>query len=273
MKAKNLFIFGLAAALLSGCGGPKKYSQEANKEKFLDIVNQALEGSGMMSKGDAPFYSFEFEYSYESENENKYLKDGSTLSSSESHGKSNRSAKYDSKNALLSDISESDGSSSSDSQNTKTDTRSDVFWQADAKNYYKIDKREKRYQKAEAEKPADKIEQKAINVTNGFYNKFSQIASLVDSKDSKVYADDNVYTIVVDVNETTEGVAVKSHGIYQISISNTLLEYYEETSEEGKELNREYKSSSKTTYKLEKKDLSLKALDLNDYLLNKDSLY
>lgn len=273
MKAKNLFIFGLAAALLSGCGGPKKYSQEANKEKFAEIVEKALDDSGMMGKEDQPFYSFEYEYAYEKDSEQKLLKDGKTLSEGKSHTKSSRSAEYDAKSALLKNKSESDSASTSPEGKSTTFSKTDIQWQTDSKNYYKVDKLEKRYQKKESEKPADAIENQAFNVLATLNSKFNYIETLVEDKNSKVYADGNVYTIVVDSNETTEGVAIKIHNVYQISITNTELEYYEETSDEEKELNAEGKTTSKTTMKLVKKDLALKALDLNDYLLNKTTLY
>lgn len=268
MKAKKLFIFGLAAVALSSCGGPKKYSKEANKETFFETIKAALTASGMMGSESEAFYSFVYESSSESESSTKLLKDGKGIADGSDSTKSNSTAKYDAKNALFSSESSSESTVKNPVRKSDTTTKSEYFYQTDSANFYSIDKLTKGYEKTANEKPAELVEARAMSVTSDLEMILKGIPTLLAEKDSKAYIDDNVYTIVLDVNETTTGAQVKSHALYQMTITNNKsLEFYEEHNSEEKSLNTEEKSSSKRTIKLEKKDVSLKALDLNDYLL------
>lgn len=259
MKTKTLLLAGLAAFALASCG-MKKYENEVSKEKFAEKLEEALAKNPL--SGSKDYFSFEFKMEKESKSVDTYYKNDKKLSKTVMKAEEKYSNKFDASKSVCK--IEEVGESTYESESTETSEKVDLemVYQCDTTARYDINVTEKTYKKTELENPSASVASKALTYPASLLSAFSYKIMSGD----KFYVDENVFTIEEIFDEEDESKTKVGKTVYQLVVEDEEISYYEEMSLEIKEVNLKTVDEGYCKWTFEKRDVSLKQVDLEKYL-------
>lgn len=272
MKAKTLLLAGLSALALASCG-MKKYENEVSADKFKEKLLDAISATKMVKFEDEEEKSFKFEcpdepYSFEFKKESEgksvdtYYKNDKKLSKVTTEDKDEYTIKFDASKSIYKFEEEGKQSYESESLKTTEEVDASLVYQCNTTSLFEINVNEKTYTKVELENPADFVAadafKKPCDILEGFSNNI-----LVGDK---FYIDENVFTIEEISDEEDESKTKAGKTVYQLIVEEDEIKYFEETSLEIKEVNLKTVTKDSLEWSFEKKDVSLKQVDLEKYL-------
>lgn len=262
MKTRNLFLLGLAATMLAGCGGAKDYKNEVTKEVFSEFINNLIKDNPLFNF-EKP-YSFTFKMNSVEKNSSILLMDGKELSKSEDEVESETEVNFDSLKPAASITSNSIGKKFGPGNEEEGKFETNIVFQGGNNVMYEVDKLSKTYDEDETEEVALEIFEEAMDEMNKIIQEFTKAINISDK--AKYYADKDVYTIVNEYTDVQTDHNDSYKEIYQIVVNIDSLEYYRKSEIELKKLNYTTTRYTEKSAKLVKKNVSVDTVDLKDYM-------
>ena len=262
MKTRNLFLLGLAATMLAGCGGARKYSKEVTKELFEESLSK-VKTENPLFKSEIP-YSFTFKMSTEDKKSTILLKDGNEVTKGGEEVSSESEVNFDLTKPAASKTSKSTEKDFGPGTDVDSKMETSTIWQAGDKKVYEVDKLGKTYDEDDVEDAKLEIFEIAQTDFDKIVNEFTEAITISDK--AKYYIDDDkVYTIVNEYTDIQTDHSDSYKEIYQIVVENGSLEYYRKTETEKKTLNLTTIKYVEKSAKLVAKNVSVETVDLKDY--------
>lgn len=273
MKGKKIILLFSSTLLLTGCGVGKIKTPKhlVDRETFLESLESLGKTHSMyITDNDSPTYSFVLDVKEESEKTTRTVSGlGKETEEVEDEYSADGSIEFDSSSKIFHGENVEKTEKESKGEKTSSKKKTELQMQTGNGCAVVINKTKGIYAKTEWEDPAKRFDLAAINMIDEFIEIFTDNIE----KDSELYVDDNIYTIV-NVGTKTESYSsydeiFSKDYTYQLIVESdsatiSIKEDYKKTL--LRETETDYIDSSyASTLKFKRKDVSLKNLELSKY--------
>lgn len=266
MKIKKLLILSLSSIALASCGieSVETPKNEVSGKDFETSLSKVFENNtllGCVEKQE--MFSAIAESKEESVATVVVLHSGEEHCSAEEKRSSSSITEYDSSSHIVHTSEERETEYESPNEKRSESEEFETQVQCDISACYTIDLLLQCYSKYKVDNPSSLIDSEALSILRGYSR---AICSHIGSNDTKYYIDGNVYTIVNETHTNEDGVSEDRIYRYQLEINNNEFIYRTDSSVNEVSGTEHYTYESKSSTTIKRKSVSLKSVDLNNYL-------